>query len=256
MKTLVQLERAPALTGRPRFTTGNNKLGKDGLIYCFNLPAPGTCCPSPVCMEVVNGDPRCYGMRNLFRMKKLKALRENNYRWAQSAEFVSAAIDEIWRLGIAVLRWHDVGDFFNPTYIEAVHRIVRETYHTVHYAYTRSMVIPKCRPALVNLAGEPNFQLSYSFDKSMEIPPCDKGIDLCYLSISDSDEPPCPVEMVWRDLAAKHTTIRTHTTNGSPICPYEDGTGRQVTCSMCQRCWSRARTGRYGHTCPRAVGKE
>jgi len=47
---------------------------------------------------------------------------------AMSENFVAAAIDEIWRLGIAVLRWHDVGDFFSLAYVMAVREIVRATY--------------------------------------------------------------------------------------------------------------------------------
>ena len=231
------------MSDRPRFTTGNHKLGTDGLVYCFNLPAPGTCCASPVCLEIVNGDPRCCGMRNLFRMKKLKTFRDDNFRAAQSPEFVKLAIEEIWRLGIAVLRWHDVGDFFSVPYIEAVRRIVRETYHTAHYAYTRSWVVPDMLAALVELAREPNFHLWFSFDRSMAVSPRVKGIDRCYLSVDDTDEPPCRVELVWRDLAVAHTTERAHTANRSPVCPYEDGTGRQVTCSVCQRCWSRCTIG-------------
>ncbi len=239
---MIELE-SGLLVSRPQFTANNDKLGRDGLIYCFNLPAPKTCRPSPVCLEMVGGRLRCYVLRGRFSM--WASLYENNLRWAMSEKFVAAAIDEIWRLGIAVLRWHDAGDFFNVAYVKAVREIVRATYHTAHYTYTRRGADRDFRPALIDLASEPNFHMWESFDHRMAIPERAENIDLCYLSVSDTDEPPCRVELVWRDLAVKHTTERTHTANGSPVCPYEDGTGQQITCSLCQRCWSRCRTGRH-----------
>ncbi len=53
----------------PRFQPGNTKLGN---IQTWNLP-PVVTCPgrSPICMEILaDGLPRCYAMREAFRMEQ------------------------------------------------------------------------------------------------------------------------------------------------------------------------------------------
>jgi tellurite resistance-related uncharacterized protein len=40
---------------------------------------------------------------------------------------------------VAVVRWHDSGDFFNEKYLQIAYDIARETPEVVHYAYTKSL---------------------------------------------------------------------------------------------------------------------
>ncbi len=136
------------------------------------------------------------------------------------------------------------------------HRIVRATPDTLHYCHTRSHSIPELLPLLADLASEANFHMLFSFDRSMPIPPQVEGTDLCYLSVDDNDEPPCPVYLVFRDWPryGEAKTIRATAANGSLVCPYEDGISQLITCNTCQRCWSRARTGRAARLSGRTRG--
>ena len=228
----------------PCFQPGNTKMGS---IHTWNLP-PVLTCPgrSLICMEILaDGLPRCYAMREAFRMEQTQRRHRINYQWTHLPMFADWAIASIRRHHHRVIRWNGTGDWYSPDYISMGHRIVRATPETRHYCHTRSHSVPELLPMLVDLASEPNFHMLFSFDHSMSILPQIEGIDLCYLSVGDDDEPPCPVYLVFRDWPryGEAKTIRTATANGSFVCPYEDGTGRPISCSVCQRCWSRAELG-------------
>jgi hypothetical protein len=107
-----------------------------------------------------------------------------------------------------------------------------------NHRYTRTWVEPEFLPALTALAQEPNFHMLFDFDRSMPVPPQINGIARCYLAVDNNDEPPCHVEVVFRDWPRyKAKTIRTRAAHDSRVCPHEDGVPKEITCSTCTRCW-------------------
>ena len=226
----------------PHFTR-NSKTGKDGSVYTWNIPAIDTCPgASAICLEILpDGYARCYATREAYRMPFVQRCHGRNFDWSKSDEFVPWAIAAINRVRrpLPVVRWHSSGDFYDLEYIAKVHRIVRGTPRTQHYCYTRSWNVKDFLPALAALAQEPNFHMLFSFDRSMPVPPRFRGVGLCYLAVDDDDEPPCHVEVVFRDWPRyKQKTRRTRAAFRSPVCPHEDGVTKKITCSECRRCWT------------------
>lgn len=227
----------------PRFQHGNTKLGKGGLIWAWNIP-PLTTCPgaSDVCSEVLpDGLPRCYAMREGFRQVNVQRRHRLNYHWTQQDYFVRRATDVIQRHRCKVIRWNDTGDWYGADYIGKAIQIVRATPNTRHYCYTRSWAVPELLPILLELARHSNFHMWFSFDRSMAIPPHIGGIALCYLAVDDDDQPPCHVDLVFRDWPryGRPKTVLIRAAHDSFVCPYENGRDQNVTCSDCRYCWTR-----------------
>ena len=225
-----------------RFQRGNAKLGKNGLIHTWNLP-PVTTCPgaSQVCLEILtDGLPRCYAMREAFRMSRVQERHKANYLETLLPDFSERATATIRRRHHKVIRWNGTGDWYSDDYLSKGFEIVQATPDTLHYCHTRSHAVAELLPGLERLAGEPNFKMLLSFDRSMAIPPRMRRAGLCYLATGDDDDAPCPVDLVFRDWPRyKPKTIRAITANGSPVCPYETGLA-PITCSLCKRCWQGA----------------
>jgi hypothetical protein len=236
----LEIEQLP-LVDKLHFQVGNTKTG--GRVHSLNL-LPLSTCPgaSRICCEILpDGYPRCYACREACRQEKVRRRFRLNFLWTLHPQFVEWSVPLVRRA--EAFRWNGSGDWYNQDYILKAHRVVRATPRVAHYCHTRSWVVPKLLPLLVELAAEPNFHMWFSFDSSMPTPPRIKGIDWCYLAVDDADQPPCEV-LIFRDWPRyKPKTERPPDPFGSKVCSYEDGIEREkkTTCSRCKWCWSRAK---------------
>lgn len=204
----------------------NVKLGPR--IASWSLPVVVTCPgASRECLKT------CYARRGRLQFGNVTRSHERNRKLAESREFVSWMSAELRSQCVDVLRLHVAGDFYDNKYIRRWQRIIAANRQVRFFAYTRSWAVPDYRAALKRLAQEPNLQLWLSTDHSMPEPPRWPGCRTCYLMKTDLDQPPYPVDLAFRNRAK---TLMKHTTNGSLVCPFENGV-TTLTCSQCKLCW-------------------
>jgi len=208
-------------------TQGNTKLGP--WIWGWSIPAFLTCPGASLICQLL-----CYAMRGRFKTGNVKAAHVRNLELAKSPNFVPAMNTWIQQHYVLLLRVHVAGDFFGKRYIKKWIQIVRQNPGTKFYAYTRSWAVPELLPLLVELGREPNFEMWFSWDKSMPFPPKRKGIRTCYLSQDDTDWPSRKTDLVFRE---ESETVMKKDPKGNMICPYENGV-TPTTCSRCKLCWT------------------
>jgi hypothetical protein len=102
---------------------GNDKLSPQ--VAQFDLPA-GPTCPgkSKTCCR------RCYARRLRFPFPQVQARLRWNYCQAQRADFVPRMVDELFRSGIVLMRWHVAGDMFSRAYARKMLEISGQSQHT------------------------------------------------------------------------------------------------------------------------------
>src|SRR4051812_14102200 len=114
---------------------GNEKLSKS--IWHFDLP-PVRACPgrSAECENL------CYGLRGRFSFPQVQERLEYCFQMSKRKDWVKLMVDEIYRKGILVCRFHVVGDLYSPGYAEKVCQVVEQSKHCTFFLYTRSYVVP------------------------------------------------------------------------------------------------------------------
>jgi hypothetical protein len=138
---------------------------------------------------------------------------------------------------VQVLRIHVSGDFYDTSYAEKWHEIIRTAARIRFFAYTRSWRRDEFIAPFVRLAQLPNMRLWFSEDResgpAFDLP----NVRRAYMAVDDFDALRAPegVDMVFRDQT--DTVIKK--INGSQVCPVENGVVTQVriTCSSCRLCW-------------------
>jgi Gene product 88 len=212
---------------RPMLTLGNGHLGP--LIYSFSLPAFSTCPGATLaCLTV------CYALQFLFAVKTNLAKHQAHWDRAESAPapFVKDLSAEIRWKRVQILRVHVAGDFFAVAYIRAWITIAKTCKRVKFLFYTRSWRVPELRPLLTELASLPNVYAFWSEDR--DTGPCDLAVGRrCYLCIAAEDEALVPPGVL---VFREDTKVPRKWINGSWVCPKEQGTGANITCSACRRC--------------------
>jgi len=170
--------------------------------------------------------------------------RNNEYRLAP--HWATDMVDFIEKKNVQTLRIHAAGDFDTVSYIRKWDEIVSVCGNTTFYAYTRSWTQPQLLPRLVELSNYPNFEMWFSWDSSMPVPPEYEGIRTCYLSLNDEDQPVAPTDLVFREKASRHpykTIVKFMEPYHSLVCPHEQGVERkiQMTCAQCGICFNKAK---------------
>ncbi len=207
-------------------TAGNSHLGP--LIHNFSLPAFSTCPGATLaCLTV------CYALGFLFSVRQNLAKHKDNWeRSDQHAQFAEDLIAEIrWKV-VQILRIHVAGDFFGIAYITTWIKIARSCKRVKFLFYTRSWRVPELRPHLIELASLSNVYAFWSEDR--DTGPADMPVGRrCFLCVDVEDEARVPPGvLVFREDARRPRKW----INGSWVCPKEQGTGSNVTCSACRRC--------------------
>ena len=220
---------------------GNRKLGY--LIWTWSLLA-GKTCPgkTPLCSKL------CYAKHGHFLLDSVKESMIENKRMADSENFVGWMTEEIRRHFARVVRLHVAGDFYAAEYTAKWLQIVRACPEVTFYGYSRSWREPEIAPVLRRLAREPNVRLWYSCDRQTG-EPRGHGVPRAWMMENDSDLPPFPVDLVFRD---KRGTVL-YRVDHTPVCSYDNGSKVPTTCSECQLCFKKKETKLWKHLAPKQI---
>lgn len=207
---------------------GNTHVG--WLIHTFSTPAFSTCPGATFACLLV-----CYALA--FRFFLPKNLERHRTHWERALdtpdEFVKAMIAEIRFKQVLYLRIHVAGDFFSVAYIRSWSKIARQCKRVKFLFYTRSWRVPELVGPLVELARLPNVFAFWSEDRNSGAAILPVG-RRCFLCVDDGDEKLVPPGI---DLVFRHDTKRPRKwINGAWVCPKENGTEAEITCSACLRC--------------------
>jgi hypothetical protein len=207
---------------------GNDKIGES--IFAFNLPAVVTCPGmSSACVS-------CYAQKGRWRFPSVRKALKRNWEATQEPFFAERLIREIWDRGAQVVRIHASGDFFTPQYIRNWIRVARNCQGTTFYGYTRSWRLPGLRVELERLSALPNVRLWYSADRDTGMPgDLPHEIRVAWLQESIDDPIPEGVDLIFRIHRLRREPARK--VNLTLICPAEQGSGTETTCSTCRLCW-------------------
>lgn len=226
-------------------TRGNTKLGP--AFWSFSIPAVATC---PGATALCRAS--CYAQNGRFLLPSVRDAAGRNLKATRRKDFPRVMAGLIRDNCVELLRGHVSGDFYDESYLDKWTRIASGCRSTVFLFYTRSWRVPGLGPALAAFGALPNVRLWLSADAdSGEPPPAPWAWGVAYMSLADADAPPYPVDLVFRD---RPKTPMKFTAAGDLVCPYEQATGRRLTCSRCRYCTSpRAVTRRTPGRVPLAV---
>jgi hypothetical protein len=206
---------------------GNHKLGEDGLIWTFSIPAIHTCPGSTsVCQRL------CYANHGHYWWPSVQDALWRNFRASKLPGFAGAMVQLIRRHRARVVRVHVAGDFYDAGYTAKWYEIMAMCPKTTFYAYTRSWRLPALRAVLEDLATLDNLQLWWSADAEAapnQVPP---RVRVAYLSAHD--EPPVGhADLVFR--ADENGIVKR--LGGALVCPVENGI-TETTCAQCRQCFT------------------
>lgn len=219
-----------AKSARPLLVQGNAKLSPG--VSHFDLP-PVQTCPgrSPLC------ESRCYATRGRFRFPQVQSRLWWAYRQTLRADFVNRLVDELYRMGVLVCRFHVAGDIYSPGYGGKLVEVIRRSSHCLFWLYTRSWRIASIEPVLVTMSGLPNMTVYYSADSQtgfpQRIPP---GVRVCWMQVEEGDAPASGIDLLFRDHALRR---RVPLQLADRTCPTElpSGHATGISCATCGHCW-------------------
>jgi Gene product 88 len=209
---------------------GNDKLSPS--VAHFDLPA-GITCPgkSKLCYR------RCYARRNRFAYPQVRERMRWSYEQSKRGDFALRMSDELYRMGIILMRWHVSGDIYSPGYARKMLEIVGRSLHTTFWLYTRSWRVKAIFPLVKALSLMPNMKLWLSADAETGYP----------------DEVPAHARVAWmqvqpgEDVSDADLVFLDHPLRKQRIpldlidkvCPAETPAGkvRGTSCATCRICW-------------------
>ena len=207
---------------------GNSKLAQS--IWHFDTPAVKTCPGrSKLCTSA------CYATRGRFRYPQVVERLAWCFDQAKRADFVDRMVDELYRKGVLVCRWHIAGDIFSPAYARKMFEVMEASPQCSFFAYSRSWRIKAIEPHLRAMSFLPNFRLWYSADQETGMPPdVPEGVRVAWMQ-TELDNEPAEADLVFR----LHRLRKLPLPRTVMTCPTETPEGKEkgTTCSTCQVCF-------------------
>lgn len=215
---------------RSLLVLGNDKLSES--VWHFDLPA-GISCPgkSKLCYR------KCYARRSRFTFPIVRKRLKWAYEQSKRNDFVDRMVDELYRKGIILMRWHVSGDLYSPSYARKVLEIVGRSSHTQFWLYTRSWRVPSIYPILKAISLMPNMRVWFSVDaetgRPEEIP---DGVRIAYMQ-TEAWEDVDGADLVFLDRPIRKERLPLNVLER--VCPSDtvDGKNRGVTCATCAKCY-------------------
>lgn len=217
---------------RSLLAQGNEKLSKS--VWHFDIPPIRTCPGRSAECSV-----RCYGLSNRFLFPQVQDRLDYCYQMSRRKDFVKLMVDELFRKGIILCRFHVVGDLYSPAYAEKVKAIVEQSRHCTFFLYTRSHVIPTILPVIADLAKLDNMSVWLSADCSMGMPSdIPQGCRVAWMQVEENEVVPDGVDLLFRvpEIRTKPLALPLLPV----ICPTETPEGKKsgISCATCARCYS------------------
>jgi hypothetical protein len=215
-------------TIRGLLVQGNDKLASG--IWHYDLP-PIRTCPgrSEKCSSA------CYARRGHFHLPQVKERLAWSFEQSKRADFVEKMIDELYRKGVLVMRWHVAGDVYSPAYARKMFEVMQESPQCSFFLYSRSWRVGTIEPQLRAMAYLPNAKVWYSADEETGVPSdIPEGVRVAWMQTKLDDEPE-GIDLVFRVQQLRKMPLPLAVT----VCPTEtpEGKERGTTCSTCQLCW-------------------
>lgn len=207
----------------------NQKLG--GSCFHFDLP-PVKTCPgrSSLC------ESHCYARSGRFVFPQVRERLQWCYDQSRRDDFTHRLVDELYRKGVLLMRWHVAGDVWSPGYARKMLAVARDSPHVSMWCYTRSWRVPQIADVLWEIAALPNFCLWLSADDETGYPPhVPDGVRVAWMQ---TDESPADADLVFATREVRKDYRRV---NLDLICPTETSEGKRAgtTCSSCAYCWKK-----------------
>jgi hypothetical protein len=225
---------------------GNKKLG-DG-IWSFSLPIEKSCkSATSLCGRA------CYAKAGHFAWPSVHLSHRRAWEASAQQDFADQVVAFCEKKGVKTVRVHVSGDFYSQGYVEKWADAATRLSGVTFLAYTRRWRDPRMFGALGAFGSLANVFLWLSADAETGEPPRPAwSAGVAYMSLSDQDLPPYPVDLVFRD---SDKTVMRKTPAGARVCPTDDGVARsaKVTCSACKFCFRPGRTPVLGSRTPLPV---
>ena len=217
---------------RSLLVAGNGKLSKG--VSHFDLPARLSCPgKSRLCSE------KCYAARGRYVFPQVQERLAWNYEQAKRADFVDRMVEELYRKGILLMRWHCAGDIFSPAYARKMLEIVGRSSHTTFWLYTRSWRVKTIFPLLQALSLMPNLHLWLSADQETGEPPeVPENARVAWLR-TEEEEDTTEADLVFLDHPLRKRALELPLLG--TVCPTEtpEGKARGTSCATCGVCWKK-----------------
>ena len=215
---------------RPLLLMGNEKLSAS--VAHFDLPA-GTTCPgkSDLCYG------RCYARKSRYTFPQVQERLQWSYTQSKRGDFVDRMVDELYRKGIILMRWHVAGDIYSPSYARKILEIALRSSHTTFWLYTRSWRVKRIYPVLEALSFMPNMKLWLSADAETGYPDeVPEQARVAWMQTEAYEDVEC-ADLVFLDKPIRRGRVPLDVL--SKVCPTDtqEGKSRGVTCATCRTCW-------------------
>jgi hypothetical protein len=207
---------------------GNDKLAAG--IWHFDL-MPIRTCPgrSKKCSGV------CYARRGHFHLPQVKERLDWSFEQSKRPDFAEKMIDELYRKGVLVMRWHVAGDIYSPAYARKMFEVMKDSPQCSFFFYTRSWRVEKIEPEIRAITFLPNVKVWYSADEETDVPAnLPQEVRVAWMQAKMDDEPP-EADLIFRVPSLRKMPLPLAVT----VCPTETEAGkdRGTTCSTCGICW-------------------
>jgi hypothetical protein len=215
---------------RPLLVAGNEKLSQT--VFHFDLPAIRTCPGrSRLCSRV------CYATRNRYQYPQVQERLQWALEQSKRKDFVDRMVDELYRKGIILMRWHCSGDVYSPTYARKMLEVIGRSPHTTFWTYSRSWRAKAIFPILKAISLMPNMSLWFSVDSETGYPAeVPDGVRIAFMQVQEDDD----AEQA--DLVFLNHPLRKRVPLNvlDKVCPTEtpEGKAKGVTCATCQLCFT------------------
>ncbi len=214
---------------RGLLVAGNEKLSAG--VFHFDIPAVQTCPGrSSLC------ESRCYATKGRFVFPQVLERLEWNYTRSKRSDFTDRMVDELYRKGILLMRWHVAGDVFSPNYARKMLEIIGRSPHCTFWFYTRSWRVPTIFPIIKSMSIMPNCKVWLSADAETGYPP--DIPDTCRVAFMQTEEGEDTEEadLVFLDRPLRKLSLPML----NKVCPTETVAGKErgTSCATCKVCWS------------------
>lgn len=213
---------------RPLLVAGNGKLSAG--VFHFDIPAVTTCPGRSALCE-----NKCYANRGRFMYPVVQDRLVWNYAQSKLSNFADRMVDELYRKGVLLCRFHVAGDLFSPGYARKVLDIITRSEHCTFWFYTRSWRVPAIFEVISDISKLSNCKVWLSADSETGYPPeVPEGCRVAWMQTDVEDG--CEEA----DLVFLNHPLRKLSLPMANVCPTETPAGKQkgTTCATCAKCWT------------------
>ena len=158
-----------------------------------------------------------------------------NYTQSKRTDFADRMVNELYRKGVLLCRFHVAGDLYSPGYARKVLDIITRSPHCTFWFYTRSWRVPAIFEVIASLSKLSNCKVWLSADSETGYP--QEVPEGCRVAWMQTDEVDGCEEA---DLVFLDRPLRKIELPMANVCPAETVAGKErgTTCATCRVCWT------------------